>query len=390
MTAITFSHKIRLVPTNSQEDYFRRACGVARFTYNWALDEWKKQYDAGKKPNALALKKQFNAIKPHAFPWIYEVTKYASQQPFFFLQNAFQRFFKKQARYPQFKRKGVHDSFYVGNDQLKVEGDRIRLPKLGWVRMREVLRFGGKILAATVSRIANQWYVSLHVELAQPPKPCETQASVGVDLGINTLATLFDGHATQKIEGAKPLRKALKRLKRMQRRLSRKVKGANNRHKQRMRVARLHARIRFVRQDALHKLTTKLAQNYACIVLEDLNVKGMMANHRLARHIADMGFYEFRRQLEYKAKLYGSHIEVADRWFPSSKRCSCCGEINHDLTLKDRLFHCGSCDLSMDRDENAARNLLNTVSSTEFQACGEEGAGSSICLSETGLCEAGI
>ena len=388
MTAVTLTHKIRLDTTCKQEDYFRQACGVARFTWNWALAEWKRQYEAGEKVNGLELKKRFNAIKPVEFPWMYQVTKYASQQPFIFLQSAFRSFFRKQARFPRFKRKGVHDSFYIGNDHIKLNNKNIHIPKLGWVRMREALRFSGKVVSATISRVADNWFVSLNVELDQPANPCESQAGIGVDLGVKRLATMFDGEQI-KVEGPKPLKKLMKKLKRLQRRLSRKEKGSRNRQKARNRVARLHYRIACIRQDALHKLTSYLTGNYGAIAIEDLNVKGMLSNHHLARAIADMGFYEFRRQLEYKAAMHGNHIEIADRWFPSSKRCSACETVNGDLTLGDRVFKCNKCGVEIDRDLNAAINLFSTVSSTGFQACREEGSGLSASFSETGLCEAG-
>jgi putative transposase len=387
MPTITLTHKIRLNPTCRQENYFRQGCGIARFTWNWALAEWKKQYESGKRPNALDLKKQFNAVKPLEFPWTYNVTKYASQQPFIFLQSAFKRFFSKQANYPQFKKKGVHDSFYIGNDHIKVEGKRIHIPKLGWVKMREALRFSGKVLSATISRIADKWFVSLNVELDQFPESCESQAGIGVDLGVKRLATLSNGEI---FVGSKPLSKLQLKLKCMQRRLSCKQQGSNNRSKARIRLSRLHYRITCIRQDTLHKLTSYLTNSFMSIGIEDLNVKGMMGNHRLARKISDMGFHEFRRQLQYKAQIYGNHIEIADRWFPSSKLCSECRTVKDDLTLDKRIFKCNHCGLEIDRDLNAAINILNTVSSTVFQACGEEGAGFNICLSETGLYEAGI
>ena len=157
MPGPTLAHKIRLRPNREQEKYFLRACGVSRFTWNWALEAWKKGYERGEKPNALDLKKRFNDIKSEDFPWTCEVTKYASQQPFIHLQSAFRRFFQKQSKYPRFKRKGVNDGFYIGCDHLKFKGKRIRIPKLGWVRMRECLRFSGKIHSATVSRAADHW-----------------------------------------------------------------------------------------------------------------------------------------------------------------------------------------------------------------------------------------
>jgi len=371
------SHKIQLDPTMQQEKYFKKACGIARFTWNWALAEWQRQYTSNQKPNGLKLKKEFNALKLNEFPWIYEVTKYASQQPFIYLQSAFQRFFRKESKFPRFKKKGIHDSFYIGNDQIKIKGKQIKIPKLGWIRLREVLRFSGKLVAATISRIADKWFVSVQMELEEKPKACESQASVGVDLGILQLATLFDGKCDEQVEGRRPLKRLISKLKRAQRRLSAKQPRSKNREKARMKVARLHYRIRCIRQDGLHKLTSDLTRRYKTIIIEDLNVKGMLSNRRLSRAISDMGFYEFKRQLEYKALLYGNEIKIADRYFPSSKRCSQCGNHQPDLSLKDRLYQCPQCGLSLDRDMNAARNLWSTASSAGFKACGEEGAGSS-------------
>jgi len=311
-----------------------------------------------------------------------------AQRPFIFLQSAFRRFFSKQAGYPKFKKKGVHDSFYIGNDHFRLEGRKIRIPRLGWVRMREALRFTGRVVSATVSRIADKWFVSLNVELGQPPDPCESQAGVGVDLGIRKLATMFNGTGVTEVEGPRPLGKLLKKLRRLQRQLSRKEKGSRNRWKARIKVARLHYRMACIRQDALHKLTSFLTASYKFIVIEDLDVKGMMGNRHLARAVADMGFHEFRRQLKYKAKMHGNHVERAYRWFPSSKRCSWCCVVNDDLTLSDRDFVCSHCGRTMDRDLNAAINLFSTVSSTGFEVCGEDGSGSGATLSETGLSEA--
>lgn len=373
------AHKIRLEPTAIQENYFRQASGVARFTWNWALAEWKRQYEQGLKPSAFSLKKQFNALKKEYFPWIYEVTKYACQQPFIYLSRAFNRFFNKTSRYPKFKKKGVNDSFYIGNDHIQVERDKIKLPKLGWVKMSESLRFAGRIISATISRVAHYWFVSLQIECFEKFPPCESQASVGIDLGIQSLATLFDGTVVQSVEGPKPLKRFMKILRRSQRRLSVKLIGSKNREKARQKVALLHYRIRCIRQDNLHKLTTKLTQKYQEIIIEDLHVKGMMANHKLARSISEAGFYEFRRQLTYKAKLRGNKITVVDRWFPSSKRCSHCHALKENLILSDRIFHCKACGYQVDRDVNAAMNLYSTTSSVGFEVCGEEGSGFKVC-----------
>jgi putative transposase len=394
MTGVTLAHQIRLRPNREQETYFKKACGISRFTWNWALAAWKQGYENGEKPNALELKKRFNAIKGEVFPWTYEVTKYASQQPFIHLQSAFQRFFQKQSRYPRFKKRGIHDSFYVGGDQVEVQGKRVRFPKLGWVRMRESLRFSGKIHSATVSRKADHWYVSLSVELSEMLKPCESQEGVGVDLGINRLATLSNGET---FEGPKPLKNKLKKLRRRSRQLSRKKQGSKNRQKARLKLARLHLRIRNIRLDALHKLTSYLTTSFDLTVIEDLNVRGMVRNRRLSRAIHDMGFHEFRRQLGYKSTLRGCPYVAVDRWLPSSKMFGRCNVVQEDLSLGERTFRCEACGLVIDRDINAAHNIarvildpLSTVSSTGFQACGEASAGSGLCLSETGLYEAGI
>lgn len=219
-------------------------------------------------------------------------------------------------------------------------------------------------------------FASVHVQNDQPVLQCESQASVGVDLGISCLATLYNGSTFKEIKGSKPLKRLLHKLKRAQRKLSKMVKGSNNRKKQQMVVANIHYKICCIRQDELHKLTTQLTRDYQKIGIEDLNVKGMMANHGLARAISDMGFYELRRQLEYKSELHGNELILMDRWYASSKICSGCGEKNSDLSLKDREYNCERCGLCLGRDENASVNIYNTVSSTGIEACGEASADS--------------
>jgi putative transposase len=351
---ISLAHKIELKPNNIQKGYFARACGTARFVWNWGLAEWSRQYAEGLKPSGLGLKKEFNLIKKEEFPWILEVLRDANSQPFSNLQKAFNSFFKGISKYPTFKKKGISDSFYIANDKFKVEGKAVSIPKLGWVKMTECLGYSGKILSATVSRAADKWFVSFNVQMSITPSTCENQAVVGVDLGIKTLATLSNG---EMVQGPKALRKMQKKLKRLQQSLSKKEKGSKNREKQKRKVARLYYKISCIRLDSLHKLTSKLVLNHSVIVIEDLNVSGMMANHKLARAISDMGFYEFRRQLSYKALTAGVHVVIADRWFPSSKRCSSCGAKHQNLMLSDRTFICPTCSFNIDRDLNAAKNL---------------------------------
>ena len=374
------AHKIALDPNNAQATYFARACGVARFAYNWALDEWKRQYDAWKadnslpKPSQAALRRQLNAIKREQFPWMLEVTKCAPQMAIIQLGQAFQNFFAGRARYPQFRKKGVHDRFTLTNDQFDIDGCRIRIPNLGWVRMRESLRFAGKIMSATISRVADRWFVSIAVDTEDPPKcKAENQGIVGVDLGVSALATLSTGEPP--IPGPKPHKALLDRLRRLSRSLSRKQKGSRNRQKAKAKLARLHARIANIRLDALHKLTTEITRRFHTVGIEDLNVRGMMANRHLARSIADMSFHEFRRQLEYKAERRGGRVVVADRWFPSSKTCSACGSVQEAMPLSVRQWICPDCGTRHDRDLNAARNLATYAASSAVSACGEEGSG---------------
>lgn len=403
------AHKITLNPNNAQATYFARASGTARFAYNWALAEWQRQYEAWKadnslpKPSQAALRRQLNAIKREQYPWMLEVTKNAPQMAIMQLGDAFKNFWAGRAKYPKFRKKGVHDRFSLSNDQFSVKGSRMRIPNLGWVRMRESLRFTGKIMSATLSRVADKWFVSITVDTEEPPiRSAENQGAVGVDLGVSALATLSTG---EKVAGPKPHKALLKRLKRLSRSLSRKHKAAKagvglaanaripkgvrlsvseNAKKARARLSSFHARIANIRADALHKLTSDLTWRFPTIAIEDLNVLGMLKNHRLARAIADMSFFEFRRQLEYKAERRGGIIVVADRWFASSKICSVCAVKQENMPLAVRQWTCQACGTIHDRDVNAARNLLAfglavlsgpTASSAGREACGEEGAG---------------
>lgn len=375
------AHKIALRPNNVQASYFCRAAGTARFAYNWALAEWQKQYQAHKddpsqpKPTQASLRRHLNSIKREQFPWMLEVTKNAPQMAIIQLGQAFKNFFAGRARYPQFRKKGVHDRFTLTNDQCAVDGSCIRMPHLGWVRMHEALRFSGKVMSATISRVADRWYVSLTVEVQDTshlPK-AKNHGTVGVDLGVSALATLSTGEPP--IVGPKAYTRSLKRFKRLARSLSRKQKGSSNRKKARAKLAKMHAQISHIRKDALHQLTTNLTRRFHTICIEDLNVKGMMKNHNLARSIGDMGFHEFKRQLEYKADMRGGRVVIADRWFPSSKMCSCCGHKLEVLPLAMRAWTCPMCGTQHDRDVNAAINLRNLAVSSTVSACGEESSG---------------
>ena len=330
---VVLSQQIALHPTAGQAELLCQPVGVSRFAYNGALAEWQRQYQAGEKPREAALRRQLNSIKQQQFPWMLLVPKSVPQQALKNCGAAFQRFFRKQGGYPKFKKKGVRDAARLDNGPgtFEFDGQRVRLAVLGWVKLREELRFSGQALSTTVRRVAGRWLVSVPVEVELPEAVRESQAAVGVDLGVSTAATLSSG---RKLAGPKALHAHLERH-------SRKKQGSNHRRKSAMRLARLHARIANVRQDCLHQTTTRLVREFAVIGIEDLNVRGMMANEKLARNIGDIGFHEFRRQLEYKALLNGAELVTTSRLFPSSKNCSECGLLAEELPLLIRKWRQG-------------------------------------------------
>jgi putative transposase len=383
------SHRIRLDPTPAQRDYFGRAAGTARRVWNWALAEWNRQVRAGLKPNAMALKKQFNRIKysdpdwldADGQPWLRTIHRDAHAQPFAHLARAWSSYFERRhagqpAHRPRFKKKGrCHEAFYAANDKFRMDGMAVVLPKIGHVALRERLRWPGKIIGASVGRDADHGYLAVQVEVPDNvAHRARTENGItGVDLGVSAAATLSSG---EKIRAPRPLAAALRRLRIRSRRQSRKVEAAKkaariegpipkgtrlpvskNQTCGARALARLQSRIARVRRDFTHKLTTRLCRANQAVVIEDLNVRGMLANGRLARAIADVGFYEIRRQLRYKAQRYGTRIVLADRWYPSSKLCSACGEKYAALGLAERTWTCAACGAHHDRAVNAAIKL---------------------------------
>lgn len=277
------------------------------------------------------------------------------------LGNAYNRFFKGESGYPVFRKKGVDDRFSLSNDHFKLklvkDKPHIQIPKLGFVRLREQLRHKGKILSAKVFTKGGKWFVSIAVELAEPILPLpKTNKAVGIDLGVTDLATLSDG---TKIKAPKPLKNKLKKLRRLNKSLSRKQNHSKNREKAKTKLSRLHYKISCIRKDFLHKLTTDLVKKFDTICLENLNVKGMVKNRKLSRAINDLGFYEFKRQLVYKANQWGKVVKELDRFYPSSKTCSCCGFVMDSLPLSSRQWQCPTCHTTHDRDSNASINILN-------------------------------
>ena len=290
------AHKIRLKPNRKQQEGLARAAGVARFAYNWGLTEWERQYHlslsntAVPRPDWMSLNKRLNAIKRDEFPWMLEVTKCAPERALMELGRSYRNFFAKRTRRPRFHKKGIHDSFYLHRNAIKIKGEKLWVPKLGWVRMYEPLRFSGHIASATVSRQADCWFVSVAVEMPRPVTQPRPQAVAGVDLGCTTLATLS---TEEKITGPKPHEALLSRQRRLQRSLSRKQKGSRNRAKAKLKLARHHMRVANIRRDALHKLTTRLVRDFTVIGIEDLSVSGLKGGERSDGRSLDVSLREY-------------------------------------------------------------------------------------------------
>ncbi|MEO0042967.1 MAG: hypothetical protein RL329_2415 [Bacteroidota bacterium] len=370
------SIKVRLELNNEKRSLAAQHAGTARYAYNWGLERSQQAYQTTqKRPTAVDLHKEWVIYKNTEATWAQSVSKCAPQEAFRHLNNAYQRAFKmKHVRLPKFKKKGQKDSFYL-EGSIHLKGNRIKLPKLGWVKCSEMLPQGVVVKNVTVSRQAEHWFVSFKIPYTKTAQKIDNQSIIGVDLGIKTLATLSDG---QTIANLRPYRQQKRKLRLAQRQASKKyVKGkrdqnqSQNYKKAQAKVAKIHYKIACIRKDTLHQITTRLAKNHHEVVIEDLNVKGMSRNPKLASAILDGGFYEFRRQLTYKCNWYGSKLTVVDRFYPSSKTCSGCSKVKKELALNERTYCCEHCGLKIDRDLNAAINLRNqSVSYTAVNACG--------------------
>ncbi len=365
------AHKIRLNPTPDQANYFWRASGTARFVYNWALERWKQNRAAGVHMSFADLKKEFNAIKRQQFPFVYEVTKCAAEHEFSNLSQAFANYWRmkrerklpklrrprkdgEEAGFPRFKsKKRDTPSFYLSNDKFSVEGHAITIPKLGRMNMTEPLRLEGKILSAIVSYRAGWWFVSITVELPDPHYQRDNRIT-GIDVGLKTFAVASTGEV---FENQKHLARSLAKLRRFQKAQSRKVEGSRNWQKVKERVAKTYYKVACQRQDRQHKVSTALAQTYTYIGMEDLNIKGLVKNRKLARSLSDAAFSAFKRYLSYKAEQWSGKVIEVGRFFASSRLCHVCGYKNVDLRLVDREWTCPDCRTWHERDVNAARNI---------------------------------
>lgn len=369
------AHRIRLDPNNIQQTWLERCAGTARFAWNWGLARWKELYEAGERPYWQKLNAELNACKAIKFPWMIELPWKVTSGALADLGNAFKHFFRrmktgKKPGYPRFKKKGqCREGFAIEGRALRFDDKRVRIPKLGWVRIRTPLRFLGRVLAARFVKRTGHWYISVQVEIDESkwpyPHRCETQATVGVDLGLVDLAVLSTG---KRIKAPRVLRKHETKLRRLNKELSRRVKGGVNRCKTKMKLARLHERIANIRHDVIHKLTAVLVRDYRFIGVEDLAIKAMVRTW-LAKSVMDAAMAEVGRQLAYKAPLAGSTVILADRWFPSSKTCSACGVVYAGLTLDERRWTCNNCGIEHDRDDNAAENLKQMAAAHAVTAC---------------------
>ncbi len=374
------AYRYELKPNASQEILLAKHAGAARFTYNWGLALRIELYEKSQKStNAIEQHKLLNSLKLSNFAWMYEVSKCAPQEALRDLDKAFKNFFRglKQTQkvgFPKFKKKSFHDSFRL-TGTIKIKNKEIQLPRLGPIKLKEKSKLEGKILSATISREADRWYVSLTVEQHINTLNPIIGETVGVDVGLTCFAALSNG---DKEFAPKPLTKKLKRLKRLSKQHSRKIAGSKNRKKSALKLARQHRKIRNIRKDFLHKTSTKLTKTKSAIIIEDLDIKGMLHGPaKLNRPIHDAGWGEFKRMLEYKTTWYGSKLIVAPRYYPSSKICSKCGFSINQIPLSVRHWCCPSCQSQHDRDINAAINLLNlyTGSSPEIYACGDPSGG---------------
>ena len=360
------AYKTELRPNNYQKTLLLKSCGATRFVWNWGLSRVKEGIS---KPNAMQLHKELNSRKSEDFPWIYEVSKCCGQEALRDIQKAFNNFFtaKKNGRvvgYPKFKsKKNAKHSFRL-TGSIHIKEDRIQLPRLGWLRLKEknYLPTQTHILSATVSKEGERWFVSLAVEEEMIERPNDSEQILGIDLGVKTLATCSDG--TQ-YANVRALRQKATKLKRLQKKLSRQKKGSNRREVTRKQINRTHYRISCIRKDVCHKITSEIVKTKRplYVVMEDLNVAGMVKNRKLAKSVSDAAMSEFRRQMEYKGQWYGVGRLYVETFYPSSKLCSGCSAKNDLLTLSDRIYKCLICGISLDRDLNASIVLEKAGSS---------------------------
>lgn len=362
------SRKIRCLPTPEQLIKFKKSAGTARFVYNLMLSENRKSYNEYLKSNTKSKSpfisgydfgKHITKLKKLSeYSWLSEVSGKVAKQACIDCDNAFKRFFEKLSGFPKFKKKGERDSFYVNYETFKRTVNGFKGERLGNVRTAEALPKAEKYYNPRIIYDGKYWYITFGIDVPENVNENNTGKTLGIDLGIKSFATVSDGTVIPNINKSRKPKSVYRKIKYFQRKLARCKKGSNNRIKVIKKLQLLHRKLRCIRSNHIHQATAMLVKTKPVkIVIECLNVLGMLKNHKLSRAISEAGFYEFAKQLEYKCKLYGIDFVKADMFFPSSKLCSKCGCKKDNLKLSERTYHCEHCGNVMDRDLNAAINL---------------------------------
>ena len=357
-----FAIKRALKLNNNEATLMAKHAGFRRVVFNFGLSLRTQMYSEGKLSDSKVIDQVKKVLTNHVkkqpeFAWMNQLSSRVYQNALIDLKNAFSRYRSGKAGHPKFASRRNGQSFTVDSSNGKVllsAGKTIKIPTLGTFRLDEPLECGYVSQTFTISKEGSRWFISFCVDAERLPVK-QPKSSVGIDVGIKSFAILSN---QQVFDAPKPLKQAKTKLASLQRQASRQVKGSNNQRKTYNKISRLHAQIACIRKDFLHKLTTYLVKTFNLIKIENLNVLGMMANHKLAGAISDLGFYEFKRQLDYKCQMYGANLVLVDQWFPSSKTCSNC-ESKKDMPLGVRTYDCPVCGISINRDLNASMNILN-------------------------------
>jgi putative transposase len=373
------AHRIELLVNNQERTYLSKCAGCARTTWNWALAEWERQYQAGEKPTAMKLKKQFNAVKYQLFPFIDEVSQYPISQAFFDLQAAYRNFFRSLKNgdglfeRPKFKKKKrSRPSAYFANTAIQIEGKRLYIQKLGWVGLREELRFDGKVMGARVSREGRRWYVAIQVEVPyvrhRRRTKCRVKDMIGIDLGSTQLAVLSNGETHL---APKSYNRRLEHLGRLQAKAAKLTKGSNRHKRMQERIRVLHAKIARERQGVQHQLTAHLTRRYRNLAIQKWSIKGMTQSAggtvenpgknvkvkaKFTRHLLDSGPYEVRRQIEYKAQRRATKVLTLPESHKTAQTCSLCRH-EQDVTPAMERWTCEGCGATHNRKRNTAANI---------------------------------